>query len=455
MTVREALGGPWASHWLFLVALLPPTTLLVLLREIVTPYPEWWWPLASAFAQHIVVGAVIVLGGAIARRRHAVIPLATVFAIWTLAAVLRGVVAGAIAEIVAGVDPEYATRIGVWMLVSIVWLPAMVYATAQFEHRRQLLGALDFADNELTREQQLVNQSSADRQRQLRHAVAELLTPTLNDLQNSLEASRDGLDRATVAELSLRLSQLHDNAADLLAPPPGPMEVLPPPRASLRRAIDMPPRRPWLTALLVGWATISLVSLDAWRIFGSLAAIEVVVSTTVATVAMGAVLASVGAFWPTALARRGQRITVAAITLGIVVAIILMLNSGIDPITSQGLLIVPLLAIAFVVASVTVFSAIVLADANAEAAARLGAVSAELTVVRELSGQREQRERHRLSDLMHGPVQGRIAACVMALNFSSTSDLDDDQARFLTDSVLGHLRDVSRDLRRITEGLGR
>ena len=65
------------------------------------------------------------------------------------------------------------------------------------------------------------------------------------------------------------------------------------------------------------------------------------------------------------------------------------------------------------------------------------------------------RERSRLSELMHGPVQGRIAACIMALNFHATSDTDAHPAQNLIDSVLDHLRAVSRDLAQIAAGVGR
>ncbi|OYX54270.1 MAG: hypothetical protein B7Y93_06820, partial [Micrococcales bacterium 32-70-13] len=168
MTVREALGGPWAAHWLLLVAFLPPSTLLVLLREAVTPFPEWWWPLVSALAQHVVTGLVIMIGGAIARRVHTIIPVPTVLAIWALGAGLRGIVAGAIAEQVAGVDPEFLSRTAVWTIVSIVWVPPLVYAIAQFERRRLVVGALDIAEFELARERPKADTSGAEVQQQLR-----------------------------------------------------------------------------------------------------------------------------------------------------------------------------------------------------------------------------------------------------------------------------------------------
>ena len=454
MTLRQALGGPWAAHWLFLVGLLPPTTLLVLLRELATPFPDWWWPWLSALVQHLVAGAVIMIGGAIGRRFHEYLPLTTVFAIWILAAVARGFVAGTIAHSAAGVDPEYGTRIATWLLVSAVWLPAMVYAIAQFERRRALLGAMDVTEFELSRERPRTDASNADVQHQLRQAIVESITPALGDLQASLEASRDALDRASVAELSLRLSQLHDDTADLLesARPVAPPS--PAPLAGLRRALDVPPRLPWLSAALVTGATVVLIVFDAWRIFGPLAALEVIVAATGAGVVIGLVPTLVEVLRPRLLVAHGQRITGVALTLGISTGCYLMLNSGIDPITWHGWLIVPVLAIGLTIASAMYYSTIVLSDANAEAEARLATLHSALAALRTHNDQVLDRERKRLSELMHGPVQGRIAACIMALNFHATGDSTAEQARSLTDSVLEHLRAVSRDLEQIAAGVG-
>lgn len=455
MTVREGLGGPWAAHWVLFVGLLPASTLLVLLRETVTPFPEWWWPLVSALAQHVVTGLVIMVGAAIARRVHVIIPLATVVAIWALGAGLRGIVAGVIAEQVAGVDPEFLTRTAVWSIVSIVWVPPLVYAIAQFERRRLIVGSLDVTEFALARERPRSDTSGAEVQQQLRHAIAESLSPALHDLQASLEASRSSLDRASVAELSLRLSQLHDDTADLLDSARTPALPPPPPRATLRRALDFPPRHPWFTAILVAVATIVLIVFDAWRIFGPLAAIEVVIATLAASLLIGLVPATVAIMRPEVLTTHGQRTTAIATLMGIFVATYLMLNSGIDPITWHGLLIVPVLAIGLTIASATYNSTIVLADANDEADIELAAALDELTVLREHNEQLVDRERHRLSELMHGPVQGRIAACIMALNFHASSDTDEQQALLLTDAVLDHLRAVSRDLSQIASGLER
>lgn len=454
MSVREALGGPWASHWIVLLAFLPPSTLLVVLRETLTPFPAWWWPLVSALAQHAVTALVILGGTLIARAVHraATLPVATVLAIWSLGAALRGVVAGVVAEQVAGVDAEIVSRAAVWTIVSLVWVPPIIYAIAQFARRRVLLGAIDVAEFDLARERPRADASGAAVQRQLRAAIAESLNPALHDLQASLDASRTSLDRAAVAEISLRVSQLHDDTADLLesardvvAPPPRPI-------ASLRRALDVPPRRPWLTASLVAVATLTLLLFDAWRLYGLLAVIEVTVSTLGAALVMGAVPAAVGRLRPDLLEQNGQRTASIASLLGILVATYLMLNSGIDPITWHGLTIVPLLALSLTIASATSTGTLLLAEINDDAASRLRALQSELSDLHDRNEALLQRERQRLSELMHGPVQGRIAACIMALNFHANGGMDTVQGQQLSDAVLDHLSAVSRDLARITAG---
>lgn len=449
MTVREALGGPWAAHWLVIVAFLPPSTVLVLLRESATPFPEWWWPLASAGAQHLVTAAVILIGVRVARLFHEILPLPTVLAIWALGAALRGVVAGSIAEQVAGVDSQMLGRSAVWVVVSLAGVPLVVYAVAQFERRRVLLGAIDVTAYELQRERPRADASSAEVQRQLRVAVAESLTPALTDLQKTLDASRGRFDRSAIAELSLRVSKLHDEAADLLdsarETPPSP----PRPVASLRRALDVPPRRPWVTALLVGATTSALLVIDTAIVFGGPAAIEVALAVAAAALAIGGLPAIVARAHPRGLLDAGHRTTGIAALLGILVATAVVLGSGLDPILEHGIAIAPALALCLAIASVSAAAALVLAEANHEAEHQRDELQRELRILTERSSAIMAHERRRLSDLMHGPVQGRIAACIMALNFHTTGGAGPEAGRDLADAMLAHLGAVSRDLAKI------
>jgi len=457
VTWREALGGPWASHWVVWAALYPPTTLVVLLRESVTPYPHWWWPLLSATLQHLAVGVIITVGAAIFRRRHPILPLAVIGIVWGLAAVARGLIGGGIAQSVAGVDPEFAFRISAWLLASTLWVPVFVYTLAQFDQRRLLLGAQDATQAGLADARDHAGESADHIQHRLRESVRQTLEPVLADLQGSLARSRDSLSRERIDTLGAQLTAVHDEVVAVVESAGGGHRAAAGGelRASTRRAFDVTPQRPIVTSLMVTFATIALVVPDAWRVFGALAGAEVSVATTLA----GLILASVPhlalrAGWTVSIFP-GQRVTIVAIVLSVSAMTWIMLTSEIDPITWHGLLISPLIAVALILAS-TVFSlAAVLARSNGEASDALAAAIAELDAARATHDALEERERTRLSILLHGPIQGRLAACVMALNFytaASDDGRDDDgHAAGVIDAVVRHLADVSVDLASLAE----
>lgn len=450
LTIRDALGGPWASHWLVWVSLYPPTTLLVLLRETVTPYPEWWWPLLSATVQHLMVGVVIALGAALSRRRHPVLPLAVAGAIWGIAAIVRGVIGGTVAGSVAGVDPEYVFRIVTWVVASALWVPVFVFTLAQFDRRRLLLGSLDAARRELDDARCRSVESADDVQRRLRESVHQTLQPVLDDLQGSLSNSRESVSRQRLEKLSAQLSRVHDEVAAVVeaagssAETPNSVE-----RASVRRAFDVQPGRPVLTALLVAVATITLIAPDAWRVFGPLAAVEVVVATVLAGLFLGVGPAIALRTGHRVTVFPGQSVTVVSLVFALGAMTQIMLASEIDPITWHGLLIAPLIAVSLVLASVVFSLASALFSINEEAGEMLAQTRATIDCLTVERDEIRDRERRRLAILMHGPIQGRLAACVMALNFHMTAAPerhDRGPAQAILDSILTHLNDVSADL---------
>ena len=451
MTMREALGGPWATHWALWASLFVPATLIIGLRESVTGFDSWLWILLSAVLQHLAVGVIILGGGALARRRRPLLPLTVVAVLWAAAAIARGIVGGVIAQSVTGADPEFIERSLLWLLGTVVWVPLIVYTVAQIDRRRLLLGALDATTANIEKERARADESGDEVRRSLNTAVRESLQPSLGELVTSLELTRDRLGASALAELSLRVSQLHDRTADLLEPSRSASPNQTPMRSSVRRAFDVPPRLPWVIAGLTALSTTAMLMPEVWRVFGSLAALELVVSIAVASLIIGLVPWIVIRFAPDSRWARDQRATVLACTAGMVAAVYLMLNSGIDPITTNGLTVLPLLMFALVTACVVLVGAVVLAVANRDASEALSEKSRQLALERKVHDAVVDRERLRLAELMHGPVQGRLAACIMALNFTATSTSADNDAGLgvdtsLVDSVLDHLRAVSRDL---------
>lgn len=451
MTMREALGGPWATHWGLWAGLFVPTTLIVMFRESVSGFDSWWLPLASAVAQHLVVGVIVLGGGALARRRSPLLPLTVVVGLWGAAAISRGLIGGWLASTLASAEPEYLERALVWLLGSAIWVPLVVYTVAQIDRRRLILGTLDATNLSIKRQRATASATGAEVRRSLNTAVRESLQPALGELVASLESSRDRLSPTALAELSLRVSQLHDRSADLLEPARVPAEQFAPLRSTVRRAYDIPPRLPWVIAVLAALSTTAVLLPEVWRVFGDLAAVELAVSIIAASVVIGFVPWLATRIAPQHQAARDQAATVLACSLAIGLAVYLMLNSGIDPITQNGITVVPLLVIALALSCAVLVGAVVLADANREAADELSKRSLQRELEREAHDDLVSKERLRLADLMHGPVQGRLAACVMALNFTANASSAGDRSSgvvdtSLVDSVLDHLRAISRDL---------
>lgn len=456
LTIRAALGGPWASHWLVWLALYPPTTALVLLRESTTPFPEPWWPIASATIQHLVVGVIVVGGGELARRRFPILPLPLVVGLWATAATSRALIAGFLAESLAGVDPEFAFRITVWVLSSIVWVPMFVYAVAQIDRRRLLLVALDVAESELEREEQLALESTDQLHARLAATVRAQVEPVLHDLEESLETQRSQLSGATAAEIGMRLSQLHDDTASLVErDEPHGDDAPPRSRAPFLRAINVRTTRPVLIATVVTVATLVIIVPDVTRAFGAVAGLEAVIGAMVA----GIMLASLP-FVATPLQNARQApahflVSSLVTVLGIGAGVATMALLGALTAEPSSVFLAPLVGFTILFAHSTVIGAIVVGTTNDHDNARLTLVSARSARLQATRLERGRRERERMAQLMHGPIQGRLAACVMALNFhASTAESDPAGAERIMESVLDHLQAVSRELISLTESPG-
>lgn len=453
MTLREALGGRWSTHWLLWLSMYPPAVGLILVRESTTDYPDWWWPVLSGTVQHLLTGIVIVGGGLIARRRQAVLPVWVVASLWGLASLIRAVVGCTVAEIVADVPGYLLFRLGSWIVVSAVWLTALVYGIAQIERRRELIGELEQTQRRLEEATALATESSEAIQSRLAGTVQQSVAPVLDDLLTRLVAVRQSLDVHAFAEISMRLSSLHEETADLVesaapAPPPAPER---PRRASLREIFDVHLTQPWRAAGLVTMATIALILADAWRIFGNEAALEIVVACLAGGATLGVVL-RLSTAWSAVSRSRASSVTLSALGAAILVSTWVMLHSGIDSITWHGAIVLPVLAGGFLASCSVVIAALVLARANAVDERTINAMQADLRRLEEAHTASLERERHRLSELMHGPVQGRIAACVMALTFFSTADAAPGALDTITGQVLDHLAAAARDLSLLAEG---
>lgn len=455
LSTRAALGGSWATHWVLWLAFFPLTTVLVIFREMPLGPPTLGWSVISAILQHLAVGVVVVGGGFLARRGRVVLPLGIITALWALAALARAVVGYAVSDAVYTTPSSLLYDALLWTLLSVFWVPVTVVAIALFEQRRMLITARDIAADDLARERAAATESTQQLQARLLATVTAQLTPVLRDLEESLDAARRRLGGGTAAELGMRISRLHDETADLVTgsddEPHFRDSLGPASRATFRRAFAIDAALPARSALFVALAALAAVVPDTARVLGITAAI----AASIAIVIAGVVLALV----PITLARinvQGMtylKSTVLGQSVAIGAAVIVLVVASSPDVTPAWWALVAITAVAISAAHTTYTAAFIVADANRADDEALSALARETSELASRRSERSRAAREQMAQLMHGPIQGRLAACVMALNFhADIVDSDPERADVMLSSVMEHLHAVAVDLQTLGEG---
>lgn len=455
LSVRTALGGAWSTHWLIWLGLLPVTVILTLFREQPLDPPSIWWSAVSALVQHAAVGVVVLGGGAIARRRRSILPLVTVGTIWMLAAISRAIVGFVISDAVYARPSSLLVDGLIWVAISIVWIPVTVYAVAQVDQRRLLIAAHDIAADALSAERAESTETTQQLQARLLATVTAQVAPLLADLEASLAAARGRVGGAAAAELGLRISRIHDTTADLVEEPDEPPTLPEPTRANrvtFRRAFDIDAVLPARAASVVTLAVLVTIVPDTLRVHGTVTALQVVL----AAVAAGVLLAALPALFARRAARRGglTQLRATALLQAIALVVAVGMLALVPPSLTDGpeVVVIPLTAVALVLAHTTVSVAFVMADANSADDAALRAMTAEYERLSADRAERSRQARERMAQLMHGPIQGRLAACVMALNFhAEIVNSDPERAEAMLTSVMEHLQGVGVELQRLSD----
>ena len=450
VTLRDALGGRWATHWSVWLTLSPGTMVIVLVRESATTYPEWWWPLLSGVIEHLGAGAVLVVGGYLARRRRPILPIWTVATIWTVACLVRALVGGTIAEAVADAPADFLFRAVAWIVMTTAWIPAIVYGIAQVGRRRALIGELEEARRALDNSTARAAETGEEMRARLARTIQRSVAPVLDDLATRLMSVQQELDRAAFVEISMRLSTLHNETTDLIesVAARGPEGGESSRRASLREVFDVHLARPWVTAGAVTAQSLALVLPDGARLLGAPAAAEILLAVTGGGLTLGAVMRLCQS-WKRTRYARASSVTFAAGGAAILVSAWILLHSGIDPVAWHRVVLLLAIGLGLLVASTVVIASLVLARANADDEKTLAALRGAAALRAQEHAAALERESHRLSELMHGPVQGRIAACVMALTFFA--DAEPGALTSMTEQVLEHLAAASHDLSLLAE----
>lgn len=101
--------------------------------------------------------------------------------------------------------------------------------------------------------------------------------------------------------------------------------------------------------------------------------------------------------------------------------------------------------------SIVISAAVGLSFANLDVVPEEARLIEELADLRALAAAREEATREQFTALMHGPVLGRLSACVMALNFHAAGGGGTAETRAqVAAQVIAHLDLVAADLEQMT-----
>lgn len=446
--LRDVLAGRWASGLRIWGLLILPSLLPVIVQESVLVGPGWALISTSIVAQH-AVSAIPLLLSDVARRRRGSLPLWGFVATWISVALLRAAVGGLLAREIAGVSPEFVLRAGVWLAIVIVWIPPVLFALTLRDFRTSLVSALSRIRAERDAAERDTVTSEATLRAQLVSTVYSTVMPVVDDIRRSLTVASSSFHGSTLRAIGERLALVTHEATRIVSGDDrgdrdGSATGEPPlhPKALTFDRIN--------TIQLVVWTaattTILIVPLE-WYVAGAVGVSDGLTASIFSSLAFG-VLLWAGAQRRSASVRlRFAIVIAAAILAGIVGGIALAAISSTPGEEGRAFLAVVFPAI--VLGSSAAICAISALSATNERlrqeidvarAAYLQEVEAKIAI--------ENRVRTQLAMVLHGPVYGRLSACVMALNFAAAEGISTDstRGRALTEGILSHLESASVDL---------
>lgn len=450
---RIAVGGIRAvtlSSWF---ALFPGALMLVVLQESTTGFPDPFLVVVSALAQHVVSGIIGVTLVGLLASRSALGPTTVVVFVGAVIGLTRGVTSGVVHLTIIGGDSEWGARITFWVIASAVWLPLYAHTMSQTRRRQNLMAENLLARRRRDRAAIMAAQSGAYLRDRIVGAVRDAIAPALVDIRDRLTQLQPTLDTASFSEIGRRLGQVADDAAAIVATSDRDAEIpaddAPRYPSRIAALVRFERDRPFFASALAGAVLAALIVPNALIADGWEDVAEAVLVVAVITVGLYCAAIAVAAYGRSRRSGRGQftMVMVGYLTSAALGSITVVAANplGLDPYDGVlAIVVVP----ATVLSALALSTAISLGSVNDRVEEDTHLLVAETARLTEAAERREHEIRESLTAVLHGPVQGRLAACVMALTFHAQESGTRDPARtaYITEAVLDHLELASHEL---------
>lgn len=453
--LSRTLAGPATISLTGWLSTIVPAAVLVIVQEAATPFPSFLLVLGSALVQQAVDGVLALLALGLQRAAPRLDRLLIRVGLWTAIGIGRGLVGGAWAVAFAGVPADVGFRVVFWLALTWAWMPTIGYTIAQLEARRALLGLRDAESRALADAVGDDDARQGDLHSQLLEALHVSVSPAVEEVKLRLSGSGSALDAAATREIGARITGILDETSRIVR---GTSRAVPRPpadpgrRVSVWAAIAETQRRPFRTAGVMAFGMAILLLPWAVRGAGPIATVPVLsgIATSVVVVVVAGLLE--------------RRATVRVAPLPVLGFVLRVLGAGaagaLTMLVVGELMRTDVVATAVLLPVVAGLGAAIVPTivgiraANDAVRAEISRLADERRRLVECGEREEQQVRSHVAQLLHGPIQGRLSACAMALSFHAAAAPAPDQERtaFITTSVLEHLDAVARDLEALADG---
>lgn len=456
LSFAQALGGSWLNRpWIWIIGFFPNTVCVAILEASLLD-ETWNLVATTALLQFAIAVAVLASSVRLARRRQLVVPVPLVFLFLALTAIAQALLGGVFAATVIGGTTDFGLRIAFWLAIQWLWSPLVINTLAQYEHRRYLLAERSIHIDSWNANAKQGIIALRSQHLRLLETIRVTVSPVISEIRQQLSGNRPPRKQAEFLSTAEQLMALSNSVKTILETPhiintlawgvPEHSRRI----APIVDAINYEIRRPYLSSAILAILLLPVLAPGMFRLGGMPAIAELALG-----VASSAFLFASGLQLIKLFSKENSRLRTAQIAVVHVIASIaapLVVGTMTwDPLGEREWVLLVFLPAGFLFAAVTVSGAFGLGDANRVLVDDMDQIRGRFGTFQHFVREEEKRMSDEVESVLHGPIRGRLSACIMALRFHVDELAVADSARgeSIMRAVSKHLEDTARDLDRM------
>ena len=456
LSFAQALGGSWLNRpWIWIIGFFPNSALVAILE--VSLLDETWNDVATtALLQFATAVAVLASSVQLARRRNLIVSVPLVFLFLALTAIAQALLGGAYAATVTGGSSDFGLRIAFWLAVQWLWSPLVINTLAQYEHRRYLLAERSIHIDSWNANAEQGTIALRNQHVRLLETIRATVSPVISEIRQQLSGNRAPRKQTEFFSTAEQLMALSNSVRTILeAPDISSTLAWGVPEHSRRiapiiDAINYEIRRPYVSSAILAILLLPVLAPGMFRLGGIPAIAELAIGVASSTFLFASGLQLIKLFSKETSRSRTAQNAVVHVLASIAAPLVVGTMSW-DPLGEREWVLLVLLPVGFLFAAVTVSGAFGLGDANRVLVDDMDQIRGRFGAFQNFVREEEKRMSDEVELVLHGPIRGRLSACIMALRFhvDELSIADSAHGESIMRAVSKHLEATARDLDRM------